>query len=145
MWIPQQNENSQGPSDHQPKKECRKKETYHRVGLQFPKALRILTRRYFQKASAEGKKIKGQVLLFQYYKANTQSRIGITVSKKYGKAHDRNRFKRLVREVFRENYDRIPAGVQICVFPKLPKTDLTKQQVLEDFLVFFSSLQKDIK
>ena len=79
-----------------------------------------------------------KVLFLQYSKGKSPTRLGITVSKKYGKAHDRNRFKRLVREVFREHYDEIPLGIQLNVIPRLPRTDIKKEQVLEDFKTFIA-------
>ena len=132
MWIPQENENSQGATHSQSQKKNRKKKTYHRVGLCFPKELRILSRFHFQKMNREGKRLAGKVISLQYREGFSHSRLGITVSKKYGKAHDRNRFKRVVREAFRECYDSIPKGLSINIFPKLPKILIDKQHILDD-------------
>lgn len=47
-----------------------------------------------------------------------KTRLGITVTKKFGKAHDRNRFKRIVREAFRLAYKILPPGLDINVKPR---------------------------
>ncbi len=141
MWISQKNENSQGTANNQSQKSPRKKETYYRVGFSFPKALRILSRRYFQRIAADGIRFSGKILFFQYQKGKPPTRMGITVSKKYGKAHDRNRFKRLVREVYREFFINIPEGLQINVLPRLPRNKITKEFVLSDFIALVSFLE----
>lgn len=46
-------------------------------------------------------------------------RLGLSVGrKKVRKAHDRNRFKRLVREAFRLSKADLPAGVDLVVVPR---------------------------
>lgn len=46
-------------------------------------------------------------------------RLGLSVGrKKMRRAHDRNRFKRVVREAFRLNKAELPAGVDLVVVPK---------------------------
>lgn len=45
-------------------------------------------------------------------------RLAIVASRKLGKTVLRNRWKRLIREVFRQNKDRIPPGIDYVVIPK---------------------------
>jgi len=59
-------------------------------------------------------------MIVVYWKKNDThlSRLGLVVSRKVGKAHDRNRWKRLLREVFRLNRHRIPGGFDLVIIPR---------------------------
>lgn len=45
-------------------------------------------------------------------------RVGLTVGKMLGKAHDRNRIKRRMREALRRHVDLMPAGFDIVFHPR---------------------------
>ncbi|GAB5403722.1 MAG: ribonuclease P protein component [Aureliella sp.] len=47
-----------------------------------------------------------------------QTQLGLAVSKKVGNAPRRNRWKRLIREAFRQQRSSLPEGLQIVVRPK---------------------------
>jgi ribonuclease P protein component len=68
----------------------------------FPKAVRLRVRRQFLRTQREGARYTSESF-FAYIKPTKSQRVklGITASKKVGKAHDRNRYKRLAREAFR--------------------------------------------
>lgn len=85
----------------------------------FPKSLRLLKRRDFYRVSSRACKASGKLLYIDYLPNSTQnSRLGITVTKRYGKSHERNRFKRLIREAFRLSRLKLPQGFDIIVKPR---------------------------
>lgn len=63
-------------------------------------------------------------------------RLGITVTKKFGKAHDRNRFKRIVRESYRLLRPQIRSSLDIIVRPRgrypLAANEPHMQDILSD-------------
>lgn len=70
----------------------------------------IKENKVFKKAYYKGKKEVSQNLVLYYVPNKDKTRVGITVSKKIGKAVVRNRIRRLVRESWRtfcvrEGYD----------------------------------------
>jgi ribonuclease P protein component len=57
--------------------------------------------------------------------APAASRIGLTVGKIMGKAHERNRIKRRMREALRRHIDLLPAGFDLILHPR--RTVLTME------------------
>jgi ribonuclease P protein component len=50
--------------------------------------------------------------------AAPSARVGLTVGKVLGKAHERNRIKRRMREALRRHVDLLPAGVDLIFHPR---------------------------
>jgi ribonuclease P protein component len=103
----------------------------------FPKKARVLRNGQFQKIMRAGTKLPGSHILIHYYTRRSElPKLGITVSKKHGKAHERNRFKRVIREAFRSCQHMLPRGIELNVMP-LAKTQCTidPSTVEKDFLL----------
>jgi ribonuclease P protein component len=73
------------------------------LDFSFPKEARLRTRAEFLRVYEHGKRIEGRFMtVFILPSDKPLQRVGITATKKaIGKAHDRNRAKRLLRETFR--------------------------------------------
>lgn len=85
----------------------------------FTKAERLLRKKEFDKVFDEGKVFKNKFLvLYVAPGAQKCSRMGLVVSKKIGNAVRRNRVKRLLREVFRLNKNRLTIPVDIVIIPR---------------------------
>ena len=62
----------------------------------------------------------------------TETRIGVTITKKISGAVGRNRVKRLVREVFRRNRERFPAGCDVVFIARAGADTLDYATVLAE-------------
>ena len=97
--------------------------------MKFSSALKlnhIFRRLYSTKGFANG-----YLALYARKNRTGGNRVGITVSKKLGKAHIRNRARRRLREVYRLNEDQFLPGWDIVVVARsrcvdAPFADLTK-------------------
>ena len=89
----------------------------------------IFRRLYHTSGQAEG------YLVLYARKNRTQgNRVGITVSKKLGKAHIRNRIRRRIREVYRLNEDRFQPGWDIVVVARSRALDAPFDKLTESYL-----------
>jgi ribonuclease P protein component len=48
-------------------------------------------------------------------------RLGLSVSRKVGQAHERNRLRRLYREAFRLTREQMPVGIDLVLIPRTSK------------------------
>lgn len=81
------------------------------LSLRLPKDARIAKRAEFLRVYEQGERFEGRFMtVFILPTKRTLHRVGVTATKKaIGKAHDRNRAKRLLRESFRLNRPEIEA------------------------------------
>ena len=79
---------------------------------------------------------QGNAFLVLYARRNRsqENRVGITVGKKLGKAHVRNRVRRRLREVYRLNEEKFLPGWDIVVVARSRAVEASFQQLTKAYL-----------
>ena len=86
---------------------------------QFPKRLRVRTTAEYQAVYSTRLYAADRHLVING-KPNTQghSRLGVVVSRQHGKAHERNRWKRVIRDIYRRRRLALPRAFDFVVRPR---------------------------
>lgn len=86
----------------------------------FPKSARIHSSLEFDELFQRGKVLADGSLVVHAQLSRGRGRIGISISKRVGNAPTRNRWKRLIREAYRRQFQRVPAlgKLDIVVRPR---------------------------
>jgi ribonuclease P protein component len=103
-------------------------------GQTFAKADRLRKRREFLEVQRAGRKIHVKdLLILVCSRADTSRRVGITVSTKVGVAVQRNRVKRVLREVWRRHRGVLPQGIDVVMIAKRSAADATLAELTLQF------------
>ena len=89
----------------------------------------IFQRLYHTKGVADG-----YLVLYARKNRTEGNRVGITVSKKLGKAHIRNRTRRRIREVYRLNEEAFLSGWDIVVVARSKAVDAEFSRLTKSYL-----------
>mgnify|MGYP006272548331 CR=1 FL=1 len=102
-----------------------------RFGLE--RSSRVRRRPDFERAYDTGIRVHGQFMtVFFVSNGLERSRFGVAATRKIGPAVDRNRAKRLARELFRQH--RVSSGLDVVVVPRRDMLDAPFTRLEADFL-----------
>jgi len=112
----------------------------------FSKADRILKSSEFKELSKFGKKLQNRQFIVIYSHSRVKrTRLGITASKKVGKAIERNRIKRHIREFFRLNRHNISGFWDINIIARKEVAGLTSGRIHSSLKEVFGKIQRQEK
>jgi ribonuclease P protein component len=110
----------------------------------YTKADRILKRADFIRLSKCGKKFYCRYFIAAVSPGlSAGNRLGVTVTKKVGKAATRNRIKRLAREYFRLNKHRLAGIWDINIIAKKEATAISSSQVFSCLQELFEKISRN--
>lgn len=88
------------------------------------KRYRLRKRKEFNYTYKRGKSLANPCLVLVYRRNGLNiTRVGFSVSKKYGKAVARNKIKRRLKEIYREDMDRIKKGYDFIFVVRIGARD----------------------
>lgn len=105
----------------------------------FPKGARLRKHGQFQRVGHRHKRLVGKWIIIDSQQRNQPNiRLGITVTKKFGSAVIRNRFKRIVREAFRTCRQNLPQGVDMIIKPRSEAHTAHSSDIREEIIKLLS-------
>ena len=109
----------------------------------YTRADRIRKRPEFIHISNTGRRVQNSHFIVLFVTGSTQqSRLGVTVTKRVGNAVTRNRIKRLFREYFRWNREKIGTVLDLNVIAKKEAAGLTSAEVFTSLDSLFKKIER---
>ena len=100
--------------------------------MKFSSSLKL--NHIFQRLYKTSGQANGHLVLYARKNRTSCNRVGITVSKKLGKAHIRNRTRRRIREVYRLNEEKFRPGWDIVVVARSKAVDAPFDALTKSYL-----------
>ncbi len=115
------------------------------MSYSYSKDFRLKSSKQYEQVLERGKSVRGKfITIYAYINASfPYSKLGVVASKKYGKAVDRNRFKRITREAFRKIKSVFPTGTQLIVKPRRFAMEAKMHDVLDELLLLSKEITEE--
>ena len=92
--------------------------------------MRLRSNRDFKRVYKRGKRFwNHNFTLIVNKNSGLGTRIGFSVTTKYGNAVERNRIKRQLREILRKKYDHLDKNLDMVIIPKKNTKDMNYEQL----------------
>ena len=103
--------------------------------LSFPKHLKLRKRAEFRLLAKHGRRLVGRAICLDWrHSRYSDTRLGLTVSARYGAAHERNLFKRRIREAFRTSRHLLPPSLDLNIVPRQRAKTASFAQLREELI-----------
>ena len=100
--------------------------------MKFSSSLKL--NHVFRRLYSSSGHANGFLVLYARRNRLSTNRVGVTVGKKLGKAHVRNRVRRRFREIYRLNEDKFQSGWDIVVVARSRSVEAPFGKLTESFL-----------
>lgn len=111
-------------------------------GQGFPKQVRLRKRPEYLAVQRGGARVTTpHFLVYGRPNGGRPTRLGVTVSRKVGRAHARNRIKRWAREAFRLHRERLPPGLDLVLIARQGRAVERYEDVVGELLSAAERLQ----
>jgi ribonuclease P protein component len=112
----------------------------------FSRASRLCSRKLFLEIYERGQRVNGQhFVVFGLPGATARTRLGITATKKFGHAVARNRVKRIVREIFRNNRGDADLPIDLVVNVKAAAREQEYLRLAADLTARLNELRRKLR
>ena len=116
----------------------------YRLDQRFRPQERLRRRKEFDRVYQKGRCLRLpylQILLLP--NQLNYSRLGLSVSRKFGTAVKRNRTKRILREIFRRHKEIFPQAHDVVLTPRPELLKKTQEEILKDLKKIFAKYEKN--
>ncbi len=112
----------------------------------FPRSCRLTLRRQFTAVYEKGRRVaSSSIVLFALPNDVGECRLGITVTRKVGGAVERNRIKRVVRDIFRRHRGTMTPALDLVVNAKPRAESASSGELEKEILSCFAELARRFK